>query len=576
MSPRRPDEDHATLEAMRRVLLFVALAAGCLDLESLQVDGDATTPTCDGGACVNESGPMDGDMEATPDGEAGCPPAQQSDSGACLAVCAGKVCGLHAGCAPNGDCACVVGYSLSGTDCVFSGGPLDPGFQNTPPAWILDGGVTLDPADDGGIEPGVATFTNTCATTEFVSQTFPMAAFTVSEPLALETNIRCKNCDSSNSDVRYGLGTRSAYITLGGVAGFQLTRTCLGERAYGGDISLSFSRRCVGFTLDHAAFVPAADCPAPGSIANGSFETPSTSGKPGEWKISGSGGAVGTCPTGYCATLATSDGCSNPSLLGGPISVPQSMTKPALRFSLNAPTNVEAQVMLLGPGSGGPVKRYFVGKVKGTEGLSSMTLCLPDWSRGMTWPIELSVPPVESGTCNPRVTTSTIDNLEVVSEPTCEDPGFIFDPSFERGGDAFVYTYVPLDPSLATVRINSVGAHSGTNYVDMRASGTPLRTRSLVVPITVPEGGHPAFSYYYTAAFGGAVTDRSARISIDGASGVDIPDAATWTLATACLPVAAAGRGIDVVFTVRAAEYSADVRLELDDFSVSNDAAACP
>ena len=550
------------------------VVAACVDIAGLQendpgsVDSGCVGAGCDDGGGTSTADGAVGDA-ADP---LGCGSDQIRGDAGCVTVCAGKTCGMHMICGSGGSCECATAYGAAdGGACAFTGGPLDPGFRNTPVAWTAAGGrVTIDASAAGSVEPGVAAYPNDCDPTASVTQSFPMPAANVAEPLAIDLSVAVP----SKMAVNVGLGGRRFGVDfLGASFNYQRLQACLGERAYGGTIDLALGRTCGGVKLDHAGFVAAPLCPLPGQVANGDFESAVSAGSPGEWRVA-DGASVCTCGGGTCGSLTANDDCSKPTLLGGPVSVPTSGNRLALRFVLNAPSNVDVDVALYGAGDQSISLRRFVGRARGVNAPQLVTLCLPEWSRGLALPVELSLAPTDlsGGACATRGVSATVDKIEVTSEPSCEDPGLVFDPSFERGGGKLVYSYVPLDTTFASVTVPGYGGHTGTYFVRLEASGVPPRTRSLVVPITVPEGGHPAVKYFYRALVTGNV---SATVKVEGAGAQDVAATDMWTEAHQCLPSARAGGPSSLTFSVSSSEYSGHSQIDVDDVSVGSD-PACP
>ena len=182
-------------------------------------------------------------------------------------------------------CACVAGYQLSGTSCVWGNVPQDPGFQNVPEgAWTVKPGATLSPAGAGYLDPGQLVFPKSgpCSRSGAV-QSITMPTVAQAEPLAVKISADAA-CISSQGAGCWPPDT--AVVINGGVITFDdqpsfiVNSACLGERAYGGTFDLEVrplgqANCAVAHTdaiVDHVDIEPSATCPLPGTIPDGDFD----------------------------------------------------------------------------------------------------------------------------------------------------------------------------------------------------------------------------------------------------------------------------------------------------------------
>ncbi len=162
--------------------------------------------------------------------------------------------------------------------------------------------------------------------------------------------------------------------------------------------------------LDHVRFVTAPDCPAPGKVLNGDFEGT------GGWTANGAGaevavgvgtgggrgGRLSSAPGARCA-LAT---------LSGSISVPSSMTRPALVFKNKGTMNHEMRVSV------GDAQAVVVG----TGTFQQASVCLRRATQGFVVPLVFSTVPTDA-CAGAAPTEFAFDDLVVQSDPSCPDPG---------------------------------------------------------------------------------------------------------------------------------------------------------
>ena len=290
------------MKGVAAAFVFVGLLVACTSIPnekpSCMIDGCGPHGTCSfAGAserCVCEKG------YAGP-GCAVCARGFQDvdGNGLCAPACASVRCGPHAHCSDASGravCTCVVGYSRrDDRGCVFTGGPVDPSFDDPRPnGWMTLGAVQIDTGKlalvNGG--KGWARFSGLGV----VWQSFEMPSYADAEPLALELESTCSWQGGACRNVRrrYSIAFDDQLLDQIVVdTGLSETkRICLGERAFGRVLTFglgtypaygSSGGREQDVFFGRAEFVPWASCAVPGTVKNGDFET-------GDWEASEAAG----------------------------------------------------------------------------------------------------------------------------------------------------------------------------------------------------------------------------------------------------------------------------------------------
>lgn len=102
-----------------------------------------------------------------------------------------------------------------------------------------------------------------------VSQTVAMPTYEQAEPLAVEVTHR-QQVTLMGGTAKNSVGANGYWVDLSGQSVFQAERVCLGDAAYGGDVSFEAGIAekpilCdVIVETDHLEIVPDASCPRPG------------------------------------------------------------------------------------------------------------------------------------------------------------------------------------------------------------------------------------------------------------------------------------------------------------------------
>lgn len=550
---------------MRRApaLIFASLGVvslvACLDLSGLV----PAAPPCEGAGCEAGSpspGPDQGDGGVTDGLVDGC-------TSGCVVTCNGITCNPHERC--NGAlsppaCDCAIGYSRDAGACTWTGGPLDPGFAGTPAnAWNVvagsgnlgggDAGVTFVPNGDGGTDPGFVNFGNVC-TPARVTQMVPMPSYAEAEPLALALVV-APNFPSATA-IDLWMGGKRLSRTTTALLGFQSLRTCLGEGAFGASMELALGRpSCEAFKIDRAGFVPDPSCPAPGKVVSPDFQSAG-------WAVSGGGEITTTGLNGTSGRLVTTTVCSQPKLVGS-FSIPSSMQRPALAIKSKGTQEQLATVAIEG-------RRF--GVIVGTNAIEDVKVCLPDWPRGLVTSLELAIPPRGTDCSLDYTSEFLFDDMSVVEEPSCESPGYVFDPSFERAPTAKVRYFfsaskqVRFDGQFLKFSTPTLLRIEGERPDCSGASKQTKATVFVSVPPPPAPGaaGAPKVTFQYMAQIDFSSTGD---FSVAGQPLASAPY--PGTVATVCLPRSRAGTGFELDFAVNLGTCSSSGSLSLDDVSLS-------
>jgi hypothetical protein len=560
---------------------------------------DPSAPKCAHGKCTENGGaPVTCGCDPGYSGAlcAACAPGFQDNGvkGTCAPACAAMTCGAHSACSDStgaATCACVTGYAMSGSACAWRGGPLDPGFQNTPAgAWAMTAGLDFQPTAAGSVEPGFVHFNNAmiCTTKARVSQTVAMPLYSTAEPLALRVvnkvvcNDTGQDCSESGGSDVHGMGVslNKGFVELSSTDAFSGQVLCLGERAFGGPVEFVFSAEgdscgvgtvAYDAVLDHVDVEPTPTCPLPGQIPNATFATND------KWVVAAGGGVAeiinGAGAAGGRGAHVQGMKMGDVPSLSQNLSVPGDATIPNLALTLNFTGNQEGlQVSLNGQD---------IGELAGSGGPQVGKVCVPDWAKGMALTFKLGFDLTGDGFAGSNTfdyRDFTFDGLKWASDPTCPARATIVDPGFER-----------TDPARAWVLHNALGyaaasaiseitadarAHTGSRSLHLAVAGY-CRDGSALQYYTVPaststEG--PALSFWYKAP-GGA-----AALSVTGVVGA-LPASAMWTKRVICLDPKNSDRPAPLRFSFSAsgpcATTFAPLDAYVDDVGVGTD-ASCP
>ncbi len=515
--------------------------------------------------------------------------------GACQPSCNVTTCPARSRCddtSGKATCVCSTGYALEGDACVWKGGIQDPGFQNTPPgAWKLSGGALIDATakDKTQVDPGYVDFPQenpfgapdagpprcTYGQTSHAIQTVKMPPFAEAEPFALSLS-RQSVCSPIfgfcfGETYRFSVGGRAAFVDRAdglGQSAFSPRKVCLGERAYGGDVTFDVAAPCgsqvEAVRVDRATLVPDATCPAPGKVQNGDFEGT------GGWAASGVAEVTALVGTAQSrgARIKMAKACDYGQLTGS-LSVPwKSVPRPALTFSFKGSKNKQLSVRV-----GGSV----AATVTGTDTFETARVCLPDWATGTVQQLAFyAYASSAAGNCtDPDTSEFIFDDVKIESEPTCEDPGLVFDGGFERRGSVSAWSG-PSSPTSGVFTYASgapPSSHSGAGYGALYSPQCNYASlyQTASVPDLSPGKGGPMLAFWYrtSAAASGAFYSTAGTL----------PVAAAWTKKTYCLPPTLAGRATSINFSASTSSGGGACAnppyLYLDDVAITLD-PTCP
>jgi hypothetical protein len=497
-------------------------------------------------------------------------------------TCAETKCGDHAACSegPNGPtCGCVAGYRADGANCVWQGVVKDPTFQNNPAnAWSITG-ATLKPTDAATRDPGLVEFVGgTCnVATSITKQSITLPPAAQGEPLALEVvgQAACEQVidnDPPNppqifpvpcfSPIAMTLGPRGSF-PFDSLDASQARKRCLGEKYYGKTLDLAFRTNTCdvdtkSVVLDHADIFPTKECPRPGEVLNGNFDGD------GGWVAEGTGTAEVVAAIGTMSSrggrLKRATPCQAPRLKGV-ISVPAGMAKPALTFSAHGSSGRRMRVL---------IDEGLAGIVTGTGVVfERTTLCLGDHVKGESAALVFTSA-FERRSCSGTDDYEfVVDDLAVVSEPTCPDAAPIVDGDFERS-DAALYWAPDLDGAILSfpqgAAPKSGNAHAQITTLQCNKTNNNIQG-AVTIPESRPGAGGPVLTFWYKAT-------SSAAQTYYGPSGLLAPTT-TWTSKKSCLPPRLAGSPYSVSFSVYSGSSCASGTLSIDDLRVGYD-GTCP
>ncbi|MBN2360876.1 MAG: hypothetical protein JXR83_15580 [Deltaproteobacteria bacterium] len=517
--------------------------------------------------------------------------------GTCLPDCAhaGLSCAQpHTRCSDSdgiAGCDCVVGYEDVNGVCEWSGGPLDPGFQQSG-AWTVEGNATVDTATRGVDDPGRGYFPEqaACAGGGALSQTIEMPALADAEPLVLRFWLR------SEGFTLLCLMAKLVVVVNGGEYGYWLPGStwsrrsiCLGARAYGGPLEIRFEvadacSTCEPgfpfggtvptFEIDNAVIEPASagECPAVGSILNPDFEqgpvgwTP-TSSDGGSAGVSSGAGTGGS----WAGQLATSTICDQ-AALAGRASLPLAADAPSSALQLRARGGVN-DLLSIG------LNRNTVAQVAGTGAFELRRVCLLDSFMGLTVDLDLSLYAPGETCGDPGRHAFVVDDLSLLTEPACPANALIFDPGFENAVDAPQlapsWSYSTGYTASAIFHENSDEAHGGNvsaRLVVGSACGSAAVSSHAIVPAADSSGG-PAIKLWYRAP-----TLSQTQLWF----GQPLTASASYAQAIRCLDPSRAGRIVSVSINLNdvsgascGSTYTPETAW-IDDVEVTTDASCTP
>ena len=561
--------------------------------------GSAIAGAGTGGSAGGSSGTTGSGGAAA--GSGGAAAGSSGAAGAAPPPVCNPTCGAHQTCLLQGSaptCACVTGYQVSGSACVWGTVPADPGFQNMPAgAWTLGQGASIEATAAGYLDPGELHIPGTaaCPGGGATRQTISMPAVAAAEPLAitLAANADCitrqgPNCRAFDLQAVINGGV----IALQGASPYIVHTGCLGERAYSGTFDLivrpSAAELCsTQFTdavVDHVQIAPSSTCPPPGTLPNGDFD-----GTPSRW-LTWSLGSDGFTPVAEIAPTMGSGGSAAAHLgLRGScetalahelISPPQSMAGLAVQVRFKGTAGASARVF---------VDNVTMAVLAGTNGQASANVCLLESNKGMTQDLMLGLGGVTSlpsdVTCGPVTQDFVFDDLKVVSDASCPPTAYLADGGFERTDPAVAWdsalqsggVLVAQTGDVIGVDTTAANVHGGARALKIvNSDGCALRKAAF--PATVPAsagGAGPALQFFHKAP---ALAKSNLTVTAGGASSGNLPASPAYTQAQLCLNPAMAGQTVSVELTL-AGNAACALQLSetawFDDFTITT-SPACP
>ena len=520
-------------------------------------------------------------------GVGGAPDAGQNPPPYCDLTCpAHQTCVVQAN---SPTCACVAGYQMSGTDCVWGTVPEDPGFQNVPEgAWTLKPGAILAPTAAGYLDPGQLLFSKSgpCARSG-AHQTITMPTVAQAEPLAVKI-VADADCIS-----KLGQGCWPPDTTVvinGGAITFPdqpasiVNSACLGERAYGGTFDLEVrplgqANCAVAHTdaiVDHVDIEPSSSCPVPGTIPDGDFDGTldtwqgwADSPDAGQLAVFEIAPKLGTA--GSAAAHLSVGGTCQDAAIEELISPPLSLPNLALQFAFKGTLGATVTVVL-------DIDKVAV--LSGTGAQSSGHICLLESSKGMTQEFILQLGDVTSLAtpsliCAPTDRDFVFDDLKFVTDPSCAATAYLADGGFERTDPAVAWDSSAQN-GIDTIAANVHGGHRAMKMVNTDGCGTS----EVTFPVTVPPsaaGAGPALQFFYKAPLS---TNSNLSVTAGATTTGNLPASPTYTQAQICLDPTWSGQTFTVDLRLVGNESGLCTSIPtdtawFDDFTVTT-SAACP
>ena len=572
------------MKGLAAAFVLIGLLVACTSVPneepSCLSDGCGPHGTCSfAERCVCEKG------YAGPTCAACAPGFQDVDgNGLCAPACATVTCGPHARCRDASGrpvCTCVVGYSAVGGRCVFTGGPVDPSFDDPRPnGWGTRGAAQIDTGKPALVNGGNgwARFSGRGE----VRQWFAMPSYADAEPLALELESTCSWQGGACRNVRrrysVAFDDRVLEHRTVGQSLSELRRICLGESVFGRDLTFAVrtypASAARGRTEDvffgRAEFVPWEGCAAPGTVKNGDFES-------GDWKVSDEaqvdfvkeGGTrlarlASFCDPKHVPAMVVSSIVTS-------ISVPEALPHPALAFTIDGTLDGDTSVMLDG---------VSIGTVRGNGAKEGAVLCLPRWARGLAFELAIQAT-LRGDTCakdaKEERNVVRVDDFMLTSDPSCVDET-VTNGGFERPGPS------PLGLEDAVVVRDAAAARSGNAYLRLDAHcARRARARAFgeaAVPARASDaGGGPALKLWYRLPAAAPAYVMVGDEPLDSNRYILSP-ATAWTKGTFCLPSDSWERrrtAFDIDLDASFDELGTCVStvLDLDDLSIAPD-PSCP
>lgn len=504
-------------------------------------DGDGTcepactASTCTGhGVCVDARGAPQCTCQAGYQGGScsGCAAGFQDKNGdgVCSPDCtqAALSCGALATCSDEtgtAGCTCLQGYVASGTQatgqlrCVWAGVVGDPAFTFTPAVWAVaaDAGVDVTTPAFGQRDVGLMTVDQqSVLKPNLVSQPVTLPATDI--PWGYEANFT----DGVGLIVR--LDREAVQLTSNSSLRDTITG-CFGDRLRAGaqTLTLSSAQLTTAYAsgplqLDHFEIRPAPECPLPGQVKNGNFESA------GGWVISG--GDIGPVSSGSYG-LHFSFGPCTFGQATTKVSIPSAEQMPAAAMSVRTrftSTLGGQRSLSLSAGFEGAALALTPGAT-----WASTSQCVPPSLRGKV--VNFVINGGAQGDCAaaPGTMELEFDDATLVSDPACVVRDGFIDPGFEAGSAQW---------QLFSGATRAATSHLGWYSMQLNPVSVcdfPTARQLMRVPMPVAGAG-PALKLFYTAQ------TSQAKFSVSvGATSKQLPNASNWTQGMLCIPPAMGG-----------------------------------
>lgn len=567
----------------RAIAVLIVVGGGCTSLAGLDKDfvleDIPIQGTGSGGAVPDEC----------PIGDDGCPCKPDQ-------TCATDLTCTNGTCSDSDVCGCTDGYATMNDTCVWQGGPKDPSFEQSD-AWQTFGGAEIIPSEPGNLAAGAVVFQEDALCRAGVRQSFVMPRYECAEQFIL-TSYVSTTCSGASFFCKIAKPTISARVNGGWKIkdleeffhseSWEPFSVCLGERAYGGSLDLSFfveqSSCKLGLTLrlDDITITPdtTGQCPPIGQLLNGDFESGSAS-----WTIyynsnDGSIAEIGPGPgkdSSYGAHLAATGPCQHPSI-SNQISLPSARTlpNPALRV-----WNQGSQESILSV----KFENQAIGYVVGTGAAKVTDFCLPRSAQGlvrlMTFNVNKPFSSSSATTCSDKLSLEfRFDDLQLVSNPDCPEDAYLFDPGFENIsmntslGSTWELSSAPPSTSAQLI-VNAGEAHDGNVSMKLTTSnGCQYAEGRSYITVPEPQDDEgPAIKFWYRA-------NNFSNSSANFYPGGPLSQSTGWTQRTLCLDPQWAGRSELITFRIKGSSGDCQVSfpaesMYVDDVEVTTD-PGCP
>ena len=417
--------------------------------------------------------------------------------------------------AHGGLCACVPGYA--GDPCAWSGGLEDPEFTD-PEVWSdTTNGATVIALEQPNGESIASFESSVVCNAGAVAQTVEMPPYDLAEPFVIEVRYRSQLVDGVV--VGYNRAFRELPDTVL-YPGWQTHRICFGEAGYGGPVKFQvgasgkladcFSAPEGRIEVDRFEILVAApgECPAPGEVLNGNAEL-GVDGWQFLVELAGDGASSGGVVAGVGndgsggARIYKPAGGTNFAAMWTEVSVPRfnTLPSPALRFTVRGAGSWRYRAGLgTFPGlriARRPMDSFFAG------GDSSVfAYCLPPRAFGNVLQLYFAM---EEGPSFADQAELIVDDVEVVSDPSCGDSREILDPSFDSAPNRWpgvnIKERIGIGAAPSTVRVinDPNRAHppgSGVLEVSYTTNQTRIDAQNWVWVPRPDEGGNPLLVFH--------------------------------------------------------------------------------